>query len=63
MEPHLDFGERCLVMHYAGDYWNPNVLPPCIRCARCLQWIRPERFTESCAVGHDGTVNTPTAAA
>ncbi len=42
---HCDSGERCLVAHY--DY-TKKLSPPCIRCALCHQYIRPERMGDQC---------------
>lgn len=36
---------RCLVIHYDEQ---GNILPQCIKCAKCGQWIRPENLDDSC---------------
>jgi len=41
--PHVDSGERCLVAHFK---YQGQVLAPCIKCARCDQWLRPEQFNQ-----------------
>jgi hypothetical protein len=46
---HIDAGERCLVCHYEGDYRNMVVLPPCIKCANCREWVRPKDMDKPCA--------------
>lgn len=40
-ENHTDAGQRCLVAHVDG---NGQPLPPCIKCAECGEWLRPDEF-------------------
>jgi hypothetical protein len=37
--------ERCLVLHY--DVYG-NILPQCIRCSKCYNFIRPEDMSKDC---------------
>ena len=37
--------ERCLVLHW-GMY--NDVLPQCIRCSKCYEFIRPEDMNNDC---------------
>ena len=49
---HKDNGVRCMVAH-----WSPKgkLLPGCIHCAVCYQYVRPEKMrTEECP-GAPGT--------
>ncbi len=39
--PHAWSGAECLVAHFGPD---GSLEPPCRRCARCHQWIRPTDF-------------------
>ena len=45
---HRDGLQRCLVAHFKGDWREPEILPPCIMCRDCQQWIRPEQMDEEC---------------
>ncbi len=48
---HRDSGARCLVAHSVGDWRDPVLLPPCLRCAVCHQWLRPETFATTACPG------------
>jgi len=38
---HIDSGYICLAYHEDGEQ-------PCIKCARCLDWIRPTEMEKEC---------------
>ena len=42
---HQNSSIACLVLHTDKD---GNVLPQCIRCSVCGQWIRPEDMNKEC---------------
>ena len=44
-EQHEDSGLRCLVAHGDGQ---GNQQPPCTKCTRCGEWIRPEAMGQEC---------------
>ncbi len=43
---HQDSHIQCLVGHFDKD---GNVLPQCIHCSVCHQWIRPQDMNKECA--------------
>lgn len=43
--PHESSGRVCLVAHYG---LHGEVLPPCVRCVNCGQFIRPEAMNTNC---------------
>lgn len=55
---HRDSGWRCLVAHYEGGWENPRILPPCVKCADCAQFIRPEKMDEECPMVGAAQVET-----
>ncbi|MDA0244684.1 MAG: hypothetical protein OT477_14795 [Chloroflexi bacterium] len=40
---HIDSGLRCLVAHFDE---SGELLPPCIKCGNCSEWLRPDEFEE-----------------
>ena len=45
MAKHTDSGIECTVAHYDEKH---NLLPGCIHCAGCGEFIRPEKMDEEC---------------
>lgn len=60
--PHQDSGSECCVGHWDG---SGNVLPQCIKCPECHQFIRPESMGTPCpgASGKCEVVNQMTKSA
>ena len=38
---HKDSYMRCLVAHFDSD---GRLLPACVKCSECGEWLRPEEF-------------------
>jgi hypothetical protein len=47
---HVTEGFSCLVAHYSEE---GEQLPCCLRCFKCLKYIRPEQREEQCNGTHD----------
>ena len=48
-ETHISTGMGCLMDHRKDG----AVLPPCHRCGKCLQFIRPENMKDLCSGTHN----------
>jgi len=46
---HVDAGSRCLVAHMKIEGDRRILLPACIKCEKCLKWIRPEDMDKECS--------------
>ena len=47
---HQSTGFGCLVGHWDE---KRKLLPPCIKCGTCGEWIRPEHMSDECPGGHE----------